>query len=146
LNGSETGSPGRASFRGRFTSRQLTGVENLTGSGHADTLGGDDGGNWFDGGKGSDVLEGGAGNDRLTGVAGSDWLKGGAGADVFVFNLADFEGGTDRIRIHDGSVSFGDLTITDSGGDAVVTWGDRNTLTFEGLDHTLLTADDFLFF
>ena len=91
------------------------------------------------------MLTGGAGNDRLTG---------GAGADVFVFNptdgvvgdtIADFEDGTDIVRIHDGSVSFGDLTITDSGGDASVTWGDGNTLTFEGLNHTLLTADDFLF-
>jgi len=76
----------------------LTGIEDLTGSGHADTLTGDDGNNRFDGG---------------------------AGADVFVFNpadgvvgdtIVDFEDGTDIVRIHDSS-SFGDLTITDSGGD-----------------------------
>jgi len=35
--------------------------------------------------------------------------------------------------------------MTDSGGDASVTWGQNNTLTFAGLDRTLLTADDFLF-
>jgi len=56
---------------------------------------------------------------------------------------ADFEDGTDIVRIH-GSVSFGDLTMTDSGGDAVVTWGQNNTLTFLDLDRTLLTADDFI--
>jgi len=72
------------------------------------------------------------------------------GADVFVFNtgdgadtVADFEDGTDSIRIL-GS-SFGDLTITDSGDDAMVAWGENNTLTFLDLDNTLLTADDFAF-
>jgi len=57
--------------------------------------------------------------------------------------ITDFEDRTDIVRIH-GS-SFGDLTITDSGGDASVTWGNGNTLTFTGLDHTLLTEDDFNF-
>jgi len=36
------------------------------------------------------------------------------------------------------------LTMTGSGGHASVAWG-ANTLTFEGLDRNLLTADDFLF-
>ena len=98
-------------------------------------------------------LIGSAYDDILTGDGGNNRLVGGAGADVFVFNtgdgvvgdaIADFEDGMDSIRIH-GSVSFGGLTITDSGGDAAVTWGQNNTLTFEGLDRTLLTADDFLF-
>ena len=35
--------------------------------------------------------------------------------------------------------------MTDSGGDASVTWGDGNALTFESLDRNLLTADDFAF-
>jgi len=90
-------------------------------------------------------------DDRLRGGAGNDRLTGGAGADVFVFNpadgavgdtIADFEVGTDEVEI--GGASFGDLTITDSGGDAVVTWGE-NTLTFTDLDRNLLTADDFSF-
>ena len=104
----------------------LTDIENLIGSAHADTLGGDDGDNRFDGGAGADVFV-------LNPADG-----------VFGDTIADFEDGTDSIRIH-GSLSFGDLTITDSLGNASVTWGDGNTLTFEGLDHTLLTADDFDF-
>jgi len=105
---------------------RLTGIENLTGSAHGDWLVGDDGNNRFDGGAGADVFV----------------LK---PADGIVGNtIDDFEDGTDIVRIL-GSVSFGDLTITDSGDDAVVTWGDVNTLTFQGLDHTLLTADDFAF-
>ena len=123
----------------------LTGIEDLTGSDFADTLTGNGGDNRLDGGAGDDVLDGGVGSDSLTG---------GAGADIFVFNpvfgalglvkdtIADFEDGTDIVRIH--GASFGDLTITDSGGDASVTW-DGNTLTFTGLDRTLLTADDFAF-
>ena len=108
-------------------------IEDLTGSDHNDTLTGN------------------ADDNRLDGGAGADRLTGGAGADVFVFNpadgvvgdtIVDFEDGTDSIRIH--GASFGDLTIADSGGDAVVTWG-ANTLTFQGLDLILLTADDFAF-
>jgi len=121
----------------------LTGIESLIGSDFADRLTGDDGNNRLEGGAGADTLDGGLGND---------WLIGGAGADVFVFRpadgvvgdtITDFKDGTDIVRIN-GS-SFGDLTMTDSGGDASVTWGENNTLTFAGLDHTLLTADDFAF-
>jgi len=148
----------------------LTGFERLYGSEHNDTLTGDDGDNLLegdlgddalnggagddglDGGEGDDALEGGAGDDTLEGGAGADVLTGGAGADVFVFRatdgvvddtIADFEDGTDSVQIQ-GSV-FGDLTIADSGDDVSVTWGTGNTLTFTGLDRTLLTADDFVF-
>ena len=105
----------------------LTNIQNLTGSVFADTL---------------------------TGGTDESFLDGGAGRDVFVFKatdgvvgdeIDDFEDGMDSIRILDGSVSFGDLTITDSGGNASVTWGQNNTLTFYDLDRTLLTADDFAF-
>jgi len=129
----------------------LTDIEDLTGSGHADTLTGNNASNRLDGGDGADTLDGGAGNDVLTG---------GAGRDVFVFRpadgvvgdtIADFEDGTDAVEIV--GATFGDLTIADSSGDAVVTWTSvdsqsnnvTNTLTFTGLDHTLLTADDFAF-
>jgi len=46
------------------------------------------------------------------------------------------------IRIRDGA--FGDLTIADSSGDATVTLA-GGTLTLTGVDHALLTEDDFLF-
>jgi len=54
----------------------LSGIENLTGSDHADTLTGDGGAN---------VLRGGAGDDTLTGGAGADVLDGGAGLDTALF-------------------------------------------------------------
>ena len=78
----------------------LTGIENLTGSAHADTLKGNAGANVLKGGDGrddlygdegndnlyggdkSDYLHGGRGNDLLEGGAGNDTLEGGAGADI----------------------------------------------------------------
>jgi Ca2+-binding RTX toxin-like protein len=48
------------------------GIENLTGSTHADKLFGDDQANILDGGAGNDTLVGGAGADKLIGGAGSD--------------------------------------------------------------------------
>ena len=60
----------------------LLSIENLTGSGYADTLAGDAGANLLDGGAGNDSLSGGAGNDTLIGGAGADTLDGGSGSDT----------------------------------------------------------------
>ncbi len=71
----------------------FTGIENVYGGHGADTLNGDDLGNYLDGiagnntinGKGgNDRLVGGSGNDVITGGAGVDTLFGKAGADIFV--------------------------------------------------------------
>ena len=64
----------------------LTAMENLTGSGFADTLTGNTGNNVIDGGAGADIIAGGAGNDTITGGAGNDAIDGGAGTDVAVFS------------------------------------------------------------
>ena len=56
-------------------------VENILGSGYADTLVGNEGANRLDGRSGDDELNGGAGNDTLVGGAGADRLAGGSGAD-----------------------------------------------------------------
>jgi Ca2+-binding RTX toxin-like protein len=58
-------------------------IENLLGSGYADTLLGDSGANEIAGGAGDDVLDGAAGADRLIGGDGNDMLIGGAGIDSF---------------------------------------------------------------
>ena len=50
----------------------LTGIENLTGSAHADTLVGDAGANRLMGMEGDDLLRGGAGADALIGGSGRD--------------------------------------------------------------------------
>ncbi len=56
-------------------------VENILGSGYADTLVGNEAANRLDGRSGDDELNGGAGNDTLTGGPGADRLAGGSGAD-----------------------------------------------------------------
>jgi Ca2+-binding RTX toxin-like protein len=79
----------------------LTGIENLTGSAHADTLTGNAAANVLQGGLGDDILagldgndslHGGDGNDTLQGAAGNDVLTGGAGADQL-----DGGAGVDRV-------------------------------------------------
>lgn len=78
----------------------LSGIENVIGSTHDDTLTGDesvniliglDGNDRIDGGGGDDVLLGGAGDDTIIGGRGLDILSGGAGNDLFVFESGDTE-------------------------------------------------------
>ena len=82
---------------------ELIGIENLTGSDHADTLVGNVAANILNGGKDDDTLSGLGGNDRLygddgddrlDGGRGNDILTGGTGADLFVFQRGC---GDDRI-------------------------------------------------
>lgn len=63
-------------------------VENVIGSGYADTLTGNAGNNVLDGANGNDILDGGAGNDTLIGGDGDDTLKGGAGSDAASYATA----------------------------------------------------------
>ena len=62
----------------------LNSIENLYGSGFADTLTGSSGDNTLWGDAGNDTISGGAGNDTLWGGAGNDTLNGGTGADLFM--------------------------------------------------------------
>ncbi|WP_298290486.1 peroxidase family protein [Novosphingobium sp.] len=64
----------------------LTAMENLTGSGFADTLTGSNANNVIDGGIGNDVISAGSGNDTVTGGAGNDMIDGGAGSDIAVYS------------------------------------------------------------
>ncbi|CAO3433711.1 beta strand repeat-containing protein [Azospirillum endophyticum] len=73
---------GGAGTVGEAAGDVLLSIENLTGSGFADTLAGDGGANLLDGGAGADSLSGAAGNDTLIGGAGADTLDGGAGSDT----------------------------------------------------------------
>ena len=81
----------------------LLSIENLIGSGFADTLAGNGGANLLDGGAGNDSLSGGAGNDTLIGGAGSDTLDGGSGSDTasYAFSAAavavDLAGGSGTV-------------------------------------------------
>jgi Ca2+-binding RTX toxin-like protein len=106
----------------------LSGIENILGSQHADTLWGDNGDKNLNGQAGNDVLKGMGGSDHLDGGLdndslygmgdadqlfgsfGDDYLNGGAGADIM-------EGGADN-----------DTYIVDNAGDAVTDWGGQGTL------------------
>ena len=72
----------------------LTGIEDLEGSDHADTLTGNGGNNWLVGRAGNDTLRGGGGTDKLDGGLGQDTLWGGTGADTFLFDGNSLPGAT----------------------------------------------------
>ncbi len=127
------------------------GNDTLSGVGGSDTLKGGKGHDTLKGGKGDDVLKGDKGNDTLKGGKGDDTLKGGAGYDKFVFGkkdgsdtIKDFDIDYDVIRIQSGANDFSDLTVTQSGSDAVITFA-NTTITIDDLDVTDVTADIFLF-
>lgn len=91
-----------AKTAGQFDADPLynsTSLENVTGSGYGDFLGGDGGAN---------VLDGRAGNDVLRGERGKDTLIGGSGSDTFVFTGVSTGGGP----VTDSTVSAPDV-VTD---------------------------------
>lgn len=59
----------------------LTGIENLVGSAHGDTMIGNSSANSFQGGGGNDSLIGGGGHDNLDGGNGADTMQGDGGND-----------------------------------------------------------------
>ncbi|MGY4329402.1 VCBS repeat-containing protein [Bradyrhizobium sp. LB7.2] len=118
------------------------------------------------GGDGADILIGGQGSDTLDGRGGKDTLTGGIGADKFVYTsgsgpdtITDFSGsiGNDGVPGH-GEGDTIDLTAvagihsladvqsraTQSGADAVIDFGNGNTLTLNSVDKTDLVAADFV--
>ncbi|HVI87196.1 MAG TPA: hypothetical protein VM659_02785, partial [Dongiaceae bacterium] len=66
----------------------LISIENVTGSGFADTITGSAANNVLSGGFGDDALHGGAGNDTLIGGPGNDLLDGGSGIDTVDYSKA----------------------------------------------------------
>lgn len=101
----------QASNAGDAAGDMILNVEDLAGSGFADTLAGDGAANVILGGGGDDILqgrggddtlEGGEGQDSLTGGEGDDALSGGGGADRFFFDqgrdvIIDFTDDLDEI-------------------------------------------------
>jgi Ca2+-binding RTX toxin-like protein len=102
---------------------ELNGIENVTGSAHADQLWGDDDVNVLRGMNGADVLKGFGGTDSLFGGNGSDTLEGGDGGD-FLYGDA----GADALRGQDGN----DL-LNGGGGADEMSGGAGNDLYF--VDH-----------
>ena len=123
----------------------LTGINNLIGSGQADTLTGNAEANTLRGGAGEyiDTLSGGAGNDILEGGAGNDILDGGADADTYLFNAND---GTDTITDDGGTIVFLQGTGNDYNGASytfVRGQGDAVTLTVRDSADKIINTIEF---
>ena len=125
----------------------------LTGDDNANTLQGFGGNDQLFGGDGNDTLLGQADDDTLNGGSGNDALYGGAGADIFVFDegfgsdvIYDFENGVDQLSFTDNAMitSLTDLTLTQSGANAVVSDG-TNSVTITNTDISLIETSDFMF-
>jgi len=107
----------------------LSGIEDVTGSDHADSLTGSSADNAMEGRAGDDTLAGEAGNDFLAGGDGADNLQGGAGFDVLRGGAgADaLDGGSD-VDEADYSDALGAVTASLAGGSATVAGDAADTL------------------
>ena len=131
---------------GHATGDSIRGFERISGSGHDDTLSGDDRNNVIAGNGGADTLDGGGGDDELYGNDGADIFRfaPGHGNDI----ILDFSNGEDRIDLS--GLDIEDLSavtiiaawylvtldLTDHGGGMV---------ELLGVDRADLDASDFLF-
>jgi subtilisin family serine protease len=106
-------------------SDSFTGMENLTGSGFADTVVAD---------AGPNVLSGGDGNDTLRGGAGNDTLAGGNGFDIADYNGA---GGSVTATLA-GSATGGAGSDSLSGFESIVGSPFADTITGDGFANTLV--------
>ncbi|MEP1588637.1 MAG: calcium-binding protein [Tateyamaria sp.] len=125
--------------------------DTIFGGNGEDTLLGGNGRDVIKGGAGTDSIEGGIGADTIVGGDGDDLLIGGDGADKFEFStgdgsdrITDFDDGTDLIVVSSGAANFGDVAVLDLGADALVVFSDV-VIRLEDVDHSLITADDFIF-
>ncbi|WP_305987529.1 M10 family metallopeptidase C-terminal domain-containing protein [Roseibium sp. MMSF_3544] len=142
---------GEVEAGGHAEGDQLIGIERVSGSQYSDIIVGDSTNNYLRGDFGDDVLIGGGGNDILRGDEGSDTYTGGSGADIFYFvsgsetdTILDFEDGVDIIKIEFGVNSVSDILVEDSNEDTHITFAGTK-LILKGIDHTLLSSDDFAF-
>ena len=121
------------------------------------------GGNRYYGGDGDDIiwasvydrLFGEEGNDTLFAGDGNSILHGGAGTDQFWIALAtlpsaantiaDFEEGVDVIGIGGLGITFGDLSITQNGDDALISALGTDLAILTGIQATALDSTSFVF-
>jgi hypothetical protein len=115
------------------------------------------------GGRGEDMLTGGAGDDSLfgsfdddmlTGGAGTDRIAGGTGRDTFGFvdgfdedRILDYNTYTEKLDFtgHTGVTAFGDLSVAETAGSAVVTDADGNRIVLVGVAAATISEGDFIF-
>jgi len=142
------------------TTRANTGTadgDTLTGTSGMDGFYGLAGNDTISGLNGNDYIDGGSGNDTLFGDAGSDILTGGSGDDRFVFALG---GGADTITDFIAGVSGDDRIVltafagfrltdilnrtTQVGADAVIDFGNGDTITVQNINSASLNRGDFV--
>jgi hypothetical protein len=132
------------------------GHDGLYGEAGDDRLGGGRGHDELHGGDGDDRLWGRAGRDTLAGGPGDDDLIGGRGHDIFIYEagedrLRDFKVGRDSLIIQHAAFAAELHTYEDFwefqrasglgdevGRDAVLDFGNDDTLTLVGLDHLIV--------
>jgi Ca2+-binding RTX toxin-like protein len=138
---------GNSYWNGDAAWDNVTNVENLRGSDHADYLYGS---------AIANVLTGGAGNDYLEGRAGNDTLYGGTGNDIFAYGtgsgadtISGFEGagaaGGDTIQLSSSIYATAAIALTHvsySGGNATIDLGSGNSIHLVGV--TSMVAGDFV--
>lgn len=97
-------------------------------------------------------MVGNGGNDKLKGGAGDDVLTGGAGNDKFVFDdnwgsdtITDYGTGNDLLDMSASTLTYQDLTVSQSGLDTEIVDGFGNVITLTGIDSTTIDQTDFLF-
>ncbi|MBE9061313.1 alkaline phosphatase [cf. Phormidesmis sp. LEGE 11477] len=117
----------------------------MGGKGGNDSLFGEIGDDTLYGDRGDDILYGGLGSDRLFGDD-----KRSSGADVFVLaagegsdRIMDFEVGKDTIGLA-GTLSFGQLSIVQSGANAMIELGEETLAIVRNTSADLLTESAFM--
>ena len=126
--------------RGRTTTLEIAGFQDVIGSRRADVIVGDEADNairggpgrdLLRGGDGNDVINGGLGNDVLHGDAGDDTLYGGAGRDLLYGGDGDdfLFGGADDDTLFGGE---GDDALYGGAGRDVIAGGPSANLLFGG--------------
>ncbi len=151
--------------RGDAAGDSYVAIEDLFGSGFADTLGGDGQGNSMNGlggadtmfGRdGADTLFGSDGDDRLQGDGGDDLFLGGAGADQFVFHtghdrIADFANDVDTVVVHASAWGGGARSVQDilafavlTANGVMITLAPGNVIDISGLRDIQQLGDDII--
>ncbi|MGB3401418.1 MAG: transporter substrate-binding domain-containing protein, partial [Microcoleaceae cyanobacterium] len=135
--------------QGNDTVQAGNGNDYVWGNAGNDWLNGNPGNDRINGGDGDDELYGGQGDDLLVGGMGNNTVTGGVGEDQFVLTsglssniITDFTDGEDMIVLEEG-LTFEQLTIEPTANATVVKLGEQVLATLNGVDVSLVTADDF---